>query len=157
MRSAILDVLSRAGAESLNGYQVIQQITDYSGGAWKPSPGSVYPTIQQLTDEGLIEAEDDHGRRTLRLTADGRGYVTDHAAELAQVWAPFAATGSAPSGDYSRLRPELGHLVSGVWQVVTTGTDRQRHEAIEVLAEARKRIYGLLAEDAPTEETEESR
>ena len=56
----------------MNGYQLISQIAERSGGAWKPSPGSVYPTIQQLEDEGLVEADDERGRRTLRLTDEGR-------------------------------------------------------------------------------------
>ena len=54
VRSAILDVLAGAD-EPVNGYQVIQQIAERSDGAWRPSPGSVYPTIQQLQDEGLVD------------------------------------------------------------------------------------------------------
>ena len=54
-----------------------------------PSPGSVYPTIQQLQDEGLVEVDDERGRRSLRLTAEGEAYVAEHADELAAVWAPF--------------------------------------------------------------------
>ena len=69
VRAAILDMLRE---EPMNGYQLISQIAERSGGAWKPSPGSVYPTIQQLEDEGLVEADDERGRRTLRLTDEGR-------------------------------------------------------------------------------------
>ena len=71
VRAAILDVL-HADVEPINGYQVIQQIAERSDGAWKPSPGSVYPTVQQLEDEGLVEDREDAGRRLLRLTEEGR-------------------------------------------------------------------------------------
>ena len=73
----------------MNGYQLISQIAERSGGVWKPSPGSVYPTIQQLEDEGLVEADDERGRRTLRLTEDGERYVEEHTDELAETWVPF--------------------------------------------------------------------
>ena len=91
VRSAILDVLRAAeeSGEQVNGYQVIQQINERSDGAWRPSPGSVYPTIQQLHDEGLVETDDERGRKTLALTSDGKQHVADHAEELAAVWRPF--------------------------------------------------------------------
>ena len=76
VRAAILDVLS---AEPMNGYQVISQIAERTRGAWKPSPGSVYPTISQLEDEGLIESDEERGRRTLRLTDEGRAYIEENA------------------------------------------------------------------------------
>ncbi|MGE5720007.1 MAG: PadR family transcriptional regulator, partial [Nocardioidaceae bacterium] len=79
VRAAILDVLS---SQPMNGYQIIQQIADRSGGAWKPSPGSVYPTLQQLEDEGLVEGAEQEGRRLLRLTDEGRQYVAEHPEEL---------------------------------------------------------------------------
>ena len=77
VRSAILDVLHAAvrWEEPINGYQVIQQIGERSNDAWRPSPGSVYPTIQQLQDEGLVESDDERGRRTIRLSADGRALL----------------------------------------------------------------------------------
>ena len=80
VRAAILDVLA---VEPMNGYQIIQQIAERSGGAWKPSPGSVYPTVQQLEDEGLVEGREGEGRRLLQLTEDGRRYVEEHPDELA--------------------------------------------------------------------------
>ena len=80
---------AEASGEQVNGYQVIQQISERSDGAWRPSPGSVYPTIQQLQDEGLVETDDERGRKTLALTAEGREYVAEHADELAAVWRPF--------------------------------------------------------------------
>ena len=149
VRAAILDMLRE---EPMNGYQLISQIAERSGGAWKPSPGSVYPTIQQLEDEGLVEADDERGRRTLRLTDEGRTYVEEHADELAETWAPFGrqfgergGDGVPPGGEYAALKPEIGQVMAAVWQIVTTGTDRQRREAINILIETRRKLYGLLA------------
>jgi DNA-binding PadR family transcriptional regulator len=145
VRSAILDVLA---VEPMNGYQVIQQIAERSGGAWKPSPGSVYPTIQQLEDEGLVEGAEGGGRRLLTLTEAGRRYVEDHPEELAETWRPFEedAEPADPSPD---LKPVTGQVMSAVWQVMTTGTRQQRAEAAEILADTRRRLYGLLADGEP--------
>ena len=147
VRAAILDVLA---VEPRNGSQVIQQIAERTGGRWKPSPGSVYPTIAQLTDEGLIAGDDERGR-TFRLTPEGEAYVAEHPDELAAVWEPFDVE-PADSGptDLSVLRSELGQLMSAVWQILTSGTDRQRKDALAVLVETRRKLYGLLADEDPT-------
>jgi DNA-binding PadR family transcriptional regulator len=158
VRVAILAVLAD---EPLNGYQVIGQIAERSGGAWRPSPGSVYPTISQLEDEGLIESDDERGRRTLRLTEEGRTYLADHADEVAGVWAPFddgepkqAGKGESRAPDFSSLKPELGRVMSAVWQIISTGTEQQRRDAIGVLVEARRHLYGILA-DHPGDERDD--
>jgi DNA-binding PadR family transcriptional regulator len=143
VRAAILDVLSEGPR---NGYQVIQQIGDRSGGAWRPSPGSVYPTISQLEDEELVEADAAEGRRTLRLTEEGEGYVAEHPDELAAVWTPFDAPEGEDQADYANLKPEVGALMNAVWQIVTTGTEQQRREALTLLVETRRKLYGLLAD-----------
>ena len=99
VRSAILEVLRAAAEreESINGYQVIQQIAEKSNDAWRPSPGSIYPTIQQLQDEGLVEEDQERGRRTLRLTGAGATYVHENADELAAVWEPFERRRAGPA------------------------------------------------------------
>ena len=143
VRAAILDVLQ---GEPLNGYQVISAISERTGGAWKPSPGSVYPTISQLEDEGLVEADDERGRRTLRLSDAGREYVAANADELAGVWEPFAEPERSGGADYASLKPEIGQVMNAVWQIITTGTEQQKRDAIDVLVETRRKLYGLLAE-----------
>ena len=143
VRAAILDVLA---VEPLNGYQVIQQIAERSGGQWKPSPGSVYPTVAQLEDEGLVTA-DDHRGRTLRLTPEGETYVAEHPEELAAVWSDFDEPGSGDGPDLSQLKSEVGQLMSATWQIVTQGTDQQRREAMTVLVDTRRKLYGLLADE----------
>jgi DNA-binding PadR family transcriptional regulator len=141
VRSAILDVLA-AAPEPINGYQVIQQIADRSQGAWKPSPGSVYPTIAQLQDEGLVE-DAPAGRKTLQLTEAGRDHVRDQADELAAVWQPFDEESPDDAAD---LRQVIGQTVGAIIQVASTGTPDQRDKAVEILADTRRRLYGLLAE-----------
>jgi DNA-binding PadR family transcriptional regulator len=149
VRVAILAVLADG---PLNGYQVIQEIADRTGGAWRPSPGSVYPTISQLEDEGLVEGDDERGRRTLRLSDAGRDFLADHEPEVAEVWAPFAEGGAGGSGedeggvDFASLKPELGRVMNAVWQIITTGTDGQRRAAVGVLVEARRALYQILAD-----------
>jgi DNA-binding PadR family transcriptional regulator len=145
---AILAVLAD---EPLNGYQVIQEISDRTGGSWRPSPGSVYPTIAQLEDEGLVEGDDERGRRTLRLTAAGRGYLEQHPEEVAAVWAPFRSDGADHPRDdggvdFASLKPELGRVMNAVWQIITTGTDDQRRAAVRVLVDARRALYQILAD-----------
>ncbi len=147
VRAAILDVLA---VEPMNGYQVIQQIAERSGGAWKPSPGSVYPTVQQLEDEGLVEGHEVEGRRLLRLTDEGRRYVEEHPDELAGTWRAFdEAAGAEPDGHAGDLKPVIGQVMGAVWQVIVSGTEQQRAEAAEILAETRRKLYGLLAEGDP--------
>ncbi|GAA1940030.1 PadR family transcriptional regulator [Nocardioides marmoribigeumensis] len=148
VRSAILDVLS---GEPMNGYQVIQQIAERSNGLWKPSPGSVYPTIQQLEDEGLVEGTSPEGRRLLQLTAAGRVYVEERAEELAETWRPFdEAQQPTSGGEAGDLKPVIGQVMGAVWQVITTGTRQQQAEAAEILSETRRRLYTLLADGEPS-------
>ncbi len=148
VRSAVLDVLA---VEPMNGYQVIQQIAERSGGVWKPSPGSVYPTIQQLEDEGLVEGNQGSGRRLLRLTDEGLRYVEEHRDELAATWRPFDQE-QQPTDGSPDLKPVAGQVMAAVWQVVTSGTRQQQAEAAEILAETRRQLYGLLADGDPESE-----
>jgi len=144
VRAAILAVLKD---DAMNGYQIMSQIAERTGGVWKPSPGSVYPTIQQLEDEGLIEGSEGPGQRKLKPTPAGWDYIGEHRDELEAVWEPFAEPARDEGrGDYANLKPEIGQVMNAVWQIVTTGTDQQRRDAIEVLVETRRKLYGLLAE-----------
>jgi DNA-binding PadR family transcriptional regulator len=141
VRSAILDVLAST-PEPINGYQVIQQIAERSDGVWKPSPGSVYPTIAWLQDEELVE-DAPTGRKTLQLTESGREYVAEHAEEIAIMWRSFET--DVPEGE-ADLRQVIGQTVGAIIQVASTGTPDQREKAVQVLAETRRKLYGLLAE-----------
>jgi DNA-binding PadR family transcriptional regulator len=157
VRSAILDVVRTAqgNGEEINGYQVIQQIAERSNGGWRPSPGSVYPTVQQLEDEGLLQTLEKDGRRSLKLTASGEQYVADNAEQLSQVWAPFTDPDGEDPGDVADLRPEIGQVMGAVWQIVSTGSDAQRRAAVGILVETRRKLYGVLADGDPDQDTAE--
>lgn len=142
VRSAILAVL---GERSMNGYQIIQEIAERSGGAWKPSPGSIYPTLQQLEDEGLVRADEDSGRRTFTLTDEGRGYVAAHPEEVAAPWKGFAEAGEDDDG----VKPLIGQVATAVWQIVAMGSPEQQAKGREALIEFRRKLYGILADDDP--------
>lgn len=144
VRAAILAVLAE---QPMNGYQLIQEIAERSGGVWKPSPGSIYPTLQQLEDEGLVTADAEVGRRTFTLTDEGRTYVAEHADE---VRAPWEAMGAPQhDDDENGLKPMLGQAAAAMWQILATGTPEQQAQAKDALAELRRKLYGILADDEP--------
>ena len=150
VRSAILDVLA-AATEPVNGSQVIQQIAERTNDAWKPSPGSVYPTMAQLADEGLIE-DAPAGRKTVQLTETGRAHVTENAEELAAVWRAFDEDDT--DDGHADLRQVIKQTVGAIVQVASTGTPAQQDRAVEILADTRRKLYGLLAEGPEAAEEE---
>jgi len=141
VRAAILLLIEEG---PLNGYQVMQEIEKRSDGAWRPSPGSVYPAFQLLADEGLIRGEARDGGNVFELTAEGRSYVGERREQLGQPWT-LAGEGT-PEG----VR-ELYHLAMQVGfathQVADAATETQRAEAAKVLGDARRALYRILAED----------
>lgn len=140
VRTAILDVLS---SQPMNGYQLIQQIADRSRGQWKPSPGSVYPTLQQLEDEGLVRTTQPDGRKAVELTDAGRRYVEANPDEIAATWRVFE---DQVDEDTSDLKGTISQVAAAVWQVAISGTPRQQEQAKDVLADTRRQLYGLLAD-----------
>lgn len=134
-----------------NGYQIIQEIAERSGGIWKPSSGSVYPALQLLTDEGLVEEATEEGRRTFRLTASGRAYVESHKDELAVPWEGMKTDFLDNS---TELFPLLGQVAMAVVQVSQAATPTQLKQARQVLADARRGLYQILAEGEGEEVSE---
>ncbi|MGB4780393.1 PadR family transcriptional regulator [Microbacterium sp.] len=139
VRAAVLALLAE---QSMHGYQIIQEIEQRSGGVWRPSAGSVYPTLQLLSDEGLITAEEAGGRKTYALTEAGRAEA-DAAADRP---APWEAPGQRDGARMTAL-PKAGfELAQAAAQVGSTGTPEQVQQAVEILDEARRRLYALLAQ-----------
>ncbi len=136
-------VLALVAEQPRHGYEIIQEIAERSSGAWRPSPGSVYPTLSQLEDEGLVRVEQADGRRVVHLTEEGTRYVEEHRAELDAVW---ESVGRDVDNDASALAEQLGQLHAAAHQVISAGTPAQITAATEALTEARKTIYRLLAE-----------
>jgi DNA-binding PadR family transcriptional regulator len=145
VRAAIIALLAE---EPMHGYQIITELTERSGGAWRPSPGSVYPTLQVLEDQGLVTADQSEGRRVFSLTDAGR-------AEAAA-----AGDGPAPWEDAARdadrslvdLRSLMGEVGAAIMQVGRTGSEHQIRAVAAILTETRRRIYLVLADGTPAED-----
>ncbi|GAA0923857.1 hypothetical protein GCM10009554_02220 [Kribbella koreensis] len=144
VRTAVLILL---GEEPMHGYQLMQAIADRSGGRWTPSPGAIYPTINQLEDEGLVTVTADAGRKLVTLTDAGRQYVEERRETSADPFAGFAT--AEPAND---LRGLLEELHSATRQVARSGSDEQRAAAAKILSEARRSLYLLLADGPKTPE-----
>jgi DNA-binding PadR family transcriptional regulator len=146
VRAAILVLLAE---EPRNGYQIIQEINERSEGAWKPSPGAVYPALQQLADEGLIAGEEGGGRRTFSLTDEGRAHVEENAERLAEPWAEMTPEFGEGVPDLFKQAAQTG---AAVMQIVHSGSPEQVAQARDVLSEARRNLYRILADDAPADD-----
>ncbi|MGH9020399.1 MAG: PadR family transcriptional regulator [Acidimicrobiales bacterium] len=141
VRAAILLLLEESPR---NGYQLIRELSDRSDGAWRPSPGSIYPTLQQLEDEGLIAVDPQESGKTYRLTESGHALVNEERDRLGRPWEDAAAEqGDATAQMMSTLR----QVVMAVRQVAIAASDDQTAKVSEILAGARRAIYRILAED----------
>ena len=127
-----------------HGYDLIQEIGERSGGTWTPSPGSIYPVLSQLEDEGLIEFERVDGRKTASLTDTGTAHVQEHRAELGTPW---ERDGDRPTDERRALAAGLKGFITAWQQVVETGTPAQQQAATAALDDARKAMYRILAGD----------
>ena len=136
-------VLSLLAEQPMHGYQIIGEIDKRSGGTWKPSAGSVYPTLQLLADEGMITAEESNGRKTYSLTEAGRAEA-EETADRATPWEGAGMTAHGPLGALPKAGVELAQAAA---QVARTGSPEQVKQAVTVLVEARRRLHGILAED----------
>jgi DNA-binding PadR family transcriptional regulator len=143
-----LAVLTLLAEQPMHGYQIITELGTRSGGVWRPSPGSVYPTLQQLQDEGLVTVAEEDGRRTFSLTDAGRAEVERASAGRRAPWEDMADEADDAAG---RLKSLVGQLIAATMQVATAGTHDQVAQAEKVLTDARRAMYRLLAEDEPTE------
>jgi DNA-binding PadR family transcriptional regulator len=141
VRAAALLLLAE---RPLNGYQIMQEIEQRSDGVWRPSPGSVYPALAQLEDEGLVGTEQVGERRTYVLTDAGRAYVDEHRAELAAPWEQMT---NAVDDDFRALFREMRRVGMAAGQIGRLGGTEQIAKAHGILAEARRALYSLLAED----------
>jgi DNA-binding PadR family transcriptional regulator len=119
----------------------MKQIAERAEGEWSPSPGSVYPTLAQLVDEGLIEPTGEGKGTDFTLTAQGREYVEQNADALEAIWAE--STQGAPTR--AAMRDSIGALM-GVIQQFRFATDEQRQAAAEQLDETRRALHRILAE-----------
>ena len=139
IRAAILALLAE---QPMHGYQIIREIGERSEGAWTPSPGSVYPTLQQLTDEGLVRSSETDGKRVYELTDEGRAQ-----AESRQGALPWEEAAEGADDDLVALRDLVFQVMAATRQVAHAGTQAQLAAAQQILRTARKSLYQLLADD----------
>jgi len=151
VRLALLRLLAE---EPRNGYQLIQAIEERSEGLWRPSPGSVYPTLAQLEDEGLIRSVETEGTRRFEITDAGREQLEKSKVDPA----PWAEEEDPDAPDLHRMAGLIIQIGKAAWQVAQEGDARQTDQAYQTLAETRRALYRILAQDShgeePAEETE---
>jgi DNA-binding PadR family transcriptional regulator len=150
VRAAILALLAE---RPMHGYEMIQELEARTGGVWRPSPGSVYPTLQLLEDEDLITGEEGEGRRRFTLTDAGRAEAERQGQQ--SPWEEVTA-GVAPVA--WNLRDAMGQIAQAFWSVANAGSEAQQARALEVLKDTRRQLYAILAEGdqpEPEEEAEE--
>ena len=146
VRAATLILLAE---QPMHGYQLMQAMTERTGGAWHPSPGAIYPTIAQLEDEGLVTVEVDGGRKLVSLTDAGRAYLSDPGHGVTD---PFAAI-TASDAEGPSLRTAIAEVHSAARSVAINGTPAQVAAAQSVLADARRALYLILAEGPDSSNT----
>ena len=137
VRSAVLSLLDE---RAMHGYELIQEIEARTGGRWRPSAGSIYPTLQLLEDEGLVSPEEVDGKRVYSLTAGGK----KAAADIVDRRRPWQGDEDSPRHE---LRAEAIRLRAALQQFGQAGDDDQVARAAKLLAETRRSLYGILAED----------
>ncbi len=148
VRAAIVALLAE---EPMHGYQIITELTERSGGVWRPSPGSVYPTLQALEDQGLVTADTSEGRRVFSLTAEGR----TSAEQAGDGPAPWERAARGADRSLVDLRGLMVEVAAATMQVGRSGSESQAKAVGEILADTRRRIYLVLADGAPaTNDTE---
>ena len=146
VRAAILALL-REGPR--NGYQIMSEIDERSGGAWRPSPGAVYPALQQLADEGLVEAEESSGRRTFSLTEAGRRHIEENPETARAAWESMAAD---TADEMPGLFAQAAQLAGSIVQMAQAGTSGQIRAAESLLEKTRRQLYQILASEGSDEE-----
>jgi DNA-binding PadR family transcriptional regulator len=138
VRSAVLALLDD---RPMHGYEMIQELEERTGGRWTPSPGSIYPTLQLLEDEGLVSAEEVEGRKVYSLTEAGQKEAPARTEE-ARPW----EEGDEDSPRFA-VRQELFRTIGAAKTVARGDDDAQMEKAAEILKDARRKLYGLLAEE----------
>jgi DNA-binding PadR family transcriptional regulator len=141
VRAAVLLLLE---SEPRNGYQMIQALEERSNGAWRPSPGSIYPVLNQLEDEGLVVAVETENGRRFTLTDIGRSYVEERREALGAPWDTASASMGEPRKD---LVHALRECAGAIRQIMDVGTEDQVTRTVTIMRDARRAIYRILADD----------
>jgi DNA-binding PadR family transcriptional regulator len=153
VRGAILHLLQE---RPMHGYELINELDQRTGGRWKPSPGSVYPTLAALEDEGLIKGVEEEGKKRYELTDAGRTWLAQHADERAgrgQFGPPWArGFGGGDFGAVGDLRRLGGELFGQLRQIGRFGSPAQQEQATAILERTRAELYAVLAQPREPED-----
>jgi len=141
VRAAILTLLAE---KPMHGYQIIRELSERSGGVWSPSPGSIYPTLQLLEEEGLIRGQESDGKKVFTLTEAGQATLATRAAGRQ---APWEEVGADVDAALIELRDAIGQVAAAVRQIAHAGTAAQVAAAKKLLIDTRRGLYRILAED----------
>lgn len=141
VRAALLLLLAE---NATNGYRLMQEIEERSDGLWRPSPGSVYPTLSRLEGDGLVAVEKHDGHKTFSLTKAGDAYVDENRERLGEPWVGLGDSDPESAGAYRR---EVRPLIEAVKQVGRVGDDDALAAAAELLTQTRRKLYAILAEE----------
>jgi len=141
VRAAIIALLAE---RPMHGYQIISELSDRTGGIWRPSPGSVYPTLQLLEEQGLIVGAEDEGKRVFSLTETGQEAARGAVGGSRAPWDAMAADVDPGLSD---LRRDIGQVVAATRQIAMAGSGEQLAEAHRLLVGLRRSLYRILAED----------
>ena len=145
-------ILSVLAEQPSSGYRIMRQLDERSEGAWHPSPGSVYPTLENLIESGLVHQDDRDDSKAYALTPAGEAYVASHRNSLDARCAAVTACGG---GDVRELRGAANQLMLAVFQVARVGTKSQKADARQLLIETRSALYQVLAGECGGVEREE--
>ena len=140
VRAAVLVLLEEKPS---NGYQLIQELSERSNETWRPSPGSIYPVLQQLEDEGLVQATTSGTGRTYALSDEGRRVVNEQREQLGRPW---ENTEGGANANAREMMFTARQVLLAARQVLMAGSTTQVAKATTVLADARRALYGILAE-----------
>ena len=140
VRAALLAVLAE---QPMHGYDIIRELEARSGGAWRPSPGSIYTTLQLLEDEGLVTSTEHDGKRVYSITDTGRAELEERRERGGDAPWEFGQAGEG----FAQLRDSVFQLGAAAMQVARAGSGPQLKQAADILAEARRKIYAILAEE----------
>jgi DNA-binding PadR family transcriptional regulator len=127
----------------MHGYEIITELESRSDGRWRPSPGSIYPTLDRLEDRGVLTSSEVDGKRQFSLTDRGRQMLAElREAQGDDADEPWNQSGTGGRGDMRRLMSELGGQVR---QVARFGSAEQREAATKVLEDTKRQLYEILA------------
>jgi DNA-binding PadR family transcriptional regulator len=137
VRTALLLALQEGPA---HGYELGQRLERATNGSWRPSPGSIYPTLQAMADEDLVAFEERDGKRVYTIARRGTALLKERAVRGDE--APWQAAVDGKSGE---LREAVVGLKMAAKQIGVAGSPEQREKATAIVVEARRQIYELLA------------